>query len=140
MLLSLLIICFFTFKIFGYQHYVVVSDSMAPTIKKYSLVYVKKITDENTDVQIGDIIAIKTSSRPLLHRVVENTDGRIITKGDANQTSDQPIGHGDVIGVMKFSIPLVGILFLSVYPWILLGLGIMMFFVVRQLIREFKGR
>ena len=44
------------------------------------------------------------------HRVVENDreSGHIVTKGDANANNDEPILYGNVLGVVRFSIPMVG--------------------------------
>ena len=46
----------------------------------------------------------------MAHRVVEISDDEIITKGDANNTADEPISREQVVGRVAFSIPLVGYL------------------------------
>lgn len=71
------------------------SGSMEPTAPEHSLVVVVSDTPE-----VGDIALYDTSSRtePVLHRLVETTDGgeAFITQGDANQRTDQEVGNPPV--------------------------------------------
>lgn len=92
----------------------VVSDSMHPTIKKNSLVYIKYFKEENNDFKIDDIVLIKAST-PFIHRIINKdvSNGTVLyeTKGDHNDTSDGYYKSEDIIGVYLFQIPLIGILF-----------------------------
>lgn len=71
------------------------SGSMEPTAPEHSLVVV--VGDTPT---VGDIALYDTPSRtePVLHRLVETTDGEtaFITQGDANQRIDQEAGYPPV--------------------------------------------
>ncbi len=123
-------------QLFGIRHYVVASDSMAPAIRKYALVYVK--TDGKYEK--GSIIAVKTAGYPLLHRVVEIGDDYVVTKGDANDNPDAPRPLTDVIGVMVFQIPFAGILFKSRYPLLIILSVVLLYVVGRQLYVEIKKK
>lgn len=126
---------FIIFRISGYRHYVPISSSMHPKIPKYSLVYIKQ-TDTVEDLKIGDIIAYQGTEKPVLHRIIE-IDGEIIqTQGDANDTPDAPIKFNQVIGKMVFSIPYIGILFVSPYPWLVILALIIICSLCRELIKE----
>ncbi|HHU55148.1 MAG TPA: signal peptidase I [Acholeplasmataceae bacterium] len=123
-------------KIFGFEYYVVISDSMHPKIPKYSLVYIDLNEDE---INVGDIIAYRTSSIPVVHRVVD-IDGNIYTThGDANQEeSVEKVFKDDIIGVMKFHIPYIGLLFLNRYLWIIVLLVIVSYIIIVRMIKEMK--
>lgn len=97
-----------------------VSDSMVPTITQDEAVVVTSKTPE-----VGDVILFQTESanRDVLHRIVNVTDdGSFITKGDANEITDQaegmePVAPRDVQGVVVtvnddtyISIPVIGAL------------------------------
>lgn len=92
--------------------YVVLSDSMSPTIKAGAVVFV---SDVPTD-QIGtdDVITYESDSgAPVTHRVVdvvtEDGERRFVTKGDANEDPDsQPVPSTAVVGSVGFHIPLIG--------------------------------
>ncbi len=77
---------------------VVRSNSMYPVLERGDSVFVKKITPRHK-IKAGDIVIFKTESGGysskgwIMHRVVEGneTDG-YITKGDANELTDQQSG------------------------------------------------
>lgn len=71
------------------EHYVVLSGSMEPEIHTGAMVYVdKNVTVEN--IETGDVIAFKTNTMLVTHRVTEKDDKNknFITKGDANENVD----------------------------------------------------
>jgi signal peptidase I len=115
----------------------VASDSMAPVIRKHALVYAKKVNKENVD--IGDVIVIKTGKTPVLHRVIEMTETTVTTKGDNNDNADNPVNWEFVKGKMIYQIPFLGIFIMSIYPWIILALFIAIYFVAKRLIKEFRN-
>lgn len=138
-LFCLFIIITISTVFFGYQYYNVISDSMYPTIPKYSLVYVKKIEVEDVYSLENKIIAFMENEKPTMHRVVGFEGETIITRGDRNsESSIERVQKEDVIGVVVFSIPLVGILFDSIYPPLIFLLVLMMYFIIERLIKELK--
>lgn len=105
-------------SIIGKVPIVALSNSMSPVFKSGDLIIVEK-TDCN-NIAVGDIISYfydnGSSVRTITHRVVEIKNGKYITKGDANNTTDKNIVLcSDVIGVYKSKIPFIGkvILFMS---------------------------
>lgn len=123
--------------IIGHRFYVVKSDSMAPTIYKNALVIVRL---NNLELQKEDIIAFKVSDELVMHRIKEINDGKIITKGDANNSYDSPINYTDVIGKVIFHIPFIGILFKSIYIWLIIILAYIMCLLVARLRKELKNK
>lgn len=105
-------------KLFGFEVFTVLSGSMEPEIHTGSIVYVKKIDAE--DIKEGDVITYMISDdAKSTHRVTEvikdeptqiNPTGyKYMTKGDANASEDgAPVIYANVIGEVKFSIPLLG--------------------------------
>lgn len=90
---SLFIISMLTFiltgsdSIFGYTVRIVISGSMEPTIPVYTVNIVKKCSI--SDIKKGDIILYNYKS-DIIHRVIDiNTDGSLITQGDANEVPDE---------------------------------------------------
>lgn len=129
-------------SLFGYKPYRVVSDSMADKFYKNALAIVK---DYNEGITLKEhyIIAYKAKDEDgnyslVLHRIVKIEDEKITTKGDANEDNDSPITYDDVIGVYVFSIPLIGILFASIYPWIIIILLVLCYMIIKQILKELK--
>ncbi len=128
---------------FGYQNYIVETPSMHPTIPKYSIVYVKELNEEEKrELKVDDIVAISTSGKPLLHRIIEvnQEEGFIITQGDRNQTPDQPVAYEKVIGLNVLVIPYIGILFSSIYPGLIILMGILIYIISKEIFKEIKKK
>ena len=63
-------------------------------------------------VRVGQVVLVDDASRPdpYLHRVVAIDHGRLVTKGDANPTSDFPaVRRRAVSGVARIRIPWIGL-------------------------------
>ena len=77
----------------------ITSGSMWPVLKQGDLVFIKGVYGKN-DIAIGDIVVYKneTNNTLTIHRVTEMLDDTLITKGDANFTSDEPATYSDVMG------------------------------------------
>lgn len=84
----------------GYSIFQVISGSMSGTIEIKDIVIVK-ITK---DIDKNDIITFKSNNNFVTHRVLEEDNEKIITKGDANNTEDSPIKREDVVGKVVFVI------------------------------------
>jgi signal peptidase len=139
---SLLVLIFLALIILhfsGYRYYVPVSSSMHPAVPKYSLVYIKKV-EELEDLKVGDVIAFQGKEKPVLHRIIKIEGEMIQTQGDANNAPDAPINFNQIIGKMVFSIPYLGILFGSPYPWLILLSLIIILYLGRQLINEIQKK
>ena len=81
-------------NIFGYTFFEVISGSMSPTIEKMDLILVKL----DTSYEVGDIVSYKKDGAIITHRIVEKNDKTYVTKGDANNTIDNPITEETIIG------------------------------------------
>ncbi len=136
-LISLIIIFFSSFylvqtkvlkknyaNIFGYTILDVKSGSMQKEIMIGDLVIVKilaseKNAEENIDnndidkikdnINVEDIITFIKEDYLITHRVLEKRDEDIITKGDANNTEDDPILYKDIVGKVVKIIPNIAI-------------------------------
>jgi len=103
----------------GADHsYVVLSDSMSPSIDAGSVVLVSEVPADS--IEEGDVITYVASENAngttrITHRVVdvETADGtpHFRTRGDANDNPDsQLVAPSAVIGTVEFHVPLVGYL------------------------------
>lgn len=110
------------------ETYVMVSGSMAPEIDTGSVVFVEKKSIEEVDK--GDIVSFYEpgeNSSVVTHRVVEQSENSLKTKGDANPGPDPfEVSEEHLIGKKTFSIPLFGHLLLIIGS----GPGIIVFVVV----------
>jgi len=98
-------------RIMGYRVFNVISGSMEPTYSVGDLIYVKDTAPE--EIKVGDPITFVLNEDLVVatHRVVgvDTANQHFYTKGDANETADSsPVHFNNVIGVAKFSIPLLG--------------------------------
>lgn len=128
-------------RFFGINQYVVTTSSMHPNIPKYSLCYIKQLSSNEVadSIEIGDVVAMDVGAEiPLMHRVIEIDGDTITTQGDYNDQADAPIAMSQVIGVMVFSIPVIGFLFISIYPWIILMLLVIFYYGIKYVIKELK--
>lgn len=89
----------------GYTIFQVITGSMEDTIKIDDIVIVK-LTDE---VNEDDIITYRVGNDFVTHRVVKIKDEKIITKGDANNSEDDPITKTDIVGKVIFIISNVAV-------------------------------
>jgi len=90
-------------KIWPYQSYVVISESMEPLIKKNDVIIVKK----EASYEIGDVI---TFSYDL------EQDGKIKTRSNRSESLDYwEIEEKDILGKVQYVIPKLGYLFIPVF-------------------------
>lgn len=81
-------------NLFGYTYFEIVSGSMSPTIEKGDMILVKL----DTEYKVGDIVSFKDNDSIITHRIVEKNDNYYVTKGDANNTLDNPIKEEQILG------------------------------------------
>lgn len=93
-------------NIFGYTYFEVLTGSMKDTLNEQDIIIVKL----TTDIDVGDIITFKDNSSYVTHRVVSIDKEKVTTKGDNNNTEDNPINRSDVIGKVVYDLKGMGII------------------------------
>ena len=88
-------------NIFGYTYFQVATGSMKDYINEGDVVIVKI----NSDYNEGDVVTYISGKDFVTHRVIEKNDDYIITKGDNNNTNDNPIDKSLVLGKVTKIIP-----------------------------------
>ena len=89
----------------GYTFFIVASGSMSGTVDVNDMVIVK-ITDV---FQVGDIVTYQADGYFVTHRIISINKDQIITKGDSNNTEDDPIGRDKIIGKVVAIFPFMAI-------------------------------
>src|SRR5574344_200950 len=84
------------FSMFGYSFFKVATGSMEPNIKENDIIVVQN--DKNYNV--GDIITYKENDAYITHRLISIDGSNLVTKGDANNSSDASITSDKIIGVV----------------------------------------
>ena len=119
---------------FGVGASVVLTGSMEPTLKANDLVFVA----EQEDYKVDDIVVYQSSNQLIIHRIISIADDKVITKGDANNTSDDPITKDQIKGRYVFRIPLIGFVFkiLKTVPGTICVLALVVFLMYRSRRKE----
>lgn len=91
---------------FGVGASVVLSGSMEPELSVNDLV----IVAEQSAYNEGDVVVYQGSSSLVIHRIIAIDGDTVITRGDANNTPDEPITLSAIKGKAVASIPFVGVL------------------------------
>lgn len=94
-------------NIFGYTMFEVVTGSMSGSIEIGDIVVVKITKPE--ELKIDDIIVFKEEDNIITHRLIKINEDTFVTKGDANNTEDEPIKKEDTIGKVEKVISNIGI-------------------------------
>ena len=89
---------------FGYGAAVVLSGSMEPEFSKGDLIVVK-VTE---NYELNDIVVFQDGNALVVHRIISIDGETITTKGNANNTADEPINVSAVKGEVLFWIPYAG--------------------------------
>lgn len=117
-------------NIFGYTYFLVASGSMSGTLEVNDIIFVK-ITD---NVSKNDIITYKDDEGELItHRLTKIQGDEYITKGDANQVTDESIEKDQIIGKVKWIIPIKTLL-----KFVVVCLIVFLFFMIFHLERFFR--
>jgi signal peptidase len=122
--------------ILGYSLFKVKTGSMSGTIEVGDIIVVK-ITK---DVEKNDIITYEKENILVTHRIIEKQEETIITKGDANNTEDDPITNDNVIGKVVYTFENVEIwkqVFKTPEVYILVTITLILF-VITSSIKEKK--
>lgn len=132
-------------RVLGYQVFNVISGSMEPHYSVGDLIYVKKV-DVN-DIKVGTPITFVLNEDLVVatHRVVkiDVENQHFYTKGDANETADStPVHFNNVIGVPKFSIPLLGYVsdFIQNSPGMYITIGVGAVLIIAVFLPDMLGK
>ena len=92
---------------FGYKNFVIVSESMEPTIMVGDAIFIKKVPEN--DIKINDIISFHDGESINTHRIIgvseENGIKMYKTKGDNNRGEDkEKISYSQIEGKYLFKI------------------------------------
>ena len=90
-LLSIYVILRFTNKV---EIFKVKTGSMETNIHIGDYVLILK----NTNYGVGDVITFKSNGQLITHRIVEEQEDKVITKGDANNAEDDAIPKSSIVG------------------------------------------
>ncbi|WP_164704512.1 signal peptidase I [Blastococcus litoris] len=96
----------------GYSAHVVTSGSMAPRVNPGDVVVTHPVTA--AELRTGQVLLVHDPEVPgglLLHRLVSfDEEGRLVTRGDANQSDDSVHPDpADVLGLAVLRVPWVGL-------------------------------
>ena len=108
-------------RIFNYYVFNVLTGSMENKLHINDYILVKK----TKNIKENDIITFKVDDSYVTHRVVKIEKNQIITKGDANNTEDDPITKDDVVGKYVCKLGFIG--FLIKYKYIIAALVIILY-------------
>lgn len=89
---------------FGVGAAVVLSGSMEPALSVGDLL----IVAESDSYAVGDVVVFQDERIAVTHRIVSMTEEEVITRGDANNTDDEPMEPNRIKGKVVLAIPLVG--------------------------------
>lgn len=110
---SVLLLLMLIPRIFGYQVYVILTDSMKPTLPVGSLVFVKPVAF--ADVKERDICTFQSLVNPdkrFTHRIIalDTQEQLLYTKGDASANPDpDPTPYANMLGRVQGSVPFAGL-------------------------------
>ncbi len=78
-----------------------VGMSMFPWILPKESLIISPIKDK--DLKVGDIIIFTSNNKLIAHRLlkIDKKNNIYVTRGDGNLTSDSPIKHDDIIGIIS---------------------------------------
>ena len=88
----------------GYSAFEVATGSMSNTIEIGDVILVKLI-EPNETLRENEIVVFTQDTTLVTHRIIKINGDQIITKGDANNTQDDPISRGQIIGKVVKIIP-----------------------------------
>lgn len=113
-------------SLFGFQFYIVLSDSMKPSFEAGDLIITRQVDTQSLNV--GDIITFRSIdpmsfNEIITHEIVEVTtfqgERAFTTRGVNNNTDDAfPALSSAVLGVYRTNVPMLGRLFSFLGTWV----------------------
>lgn len=104
---------FISLRLLGFQSYVVLSGSMAPSIPVGSLLYTQRVQPK--DLRVKEVITFQEGTMTVTHRIVSIHSDGVQTKGDANESIDaKRIPFSAIKGRLVFSLPYVGYFLITI--------------------------
>jgi signal peptidase I len=73
-----------------------VGSSMLPAIRPRDLLLIRRCSMRSA--RVGDVVLFMRDARLFVHRVVSARGAQLITRGDALDTPDEPIGSAELLG------------------------------------------
>ena len=111
---------------FDYSIFEVQTGSMSGTIEAGDWIVVKATNNINLD----DIVTYKEGNDFTTHRVIEKYKDTYVTKGDANNTKDEPITKEQIVGKVVKILPHFGILKKTLFnPLVIVALIVTLFLI-----------
>ena len=107
-IISIVLLClYFLLRLLGVaQIYEVETGSMEDGIYAGDYILIVK----KDDYKVGDIVTYTKDGYHVTHRIIEKNEGKVITKGDANNVADEEIKESSIIGKVIYSGGLLNIL------------------------------
>lgn len=125
-------------SIFGFSTFEVVTGSMEGNLEDSISAGDWVIVKYTNNIQIKDIITYQKDNSFITHRVVQEYNGNYITKGDANNTNDDPVSREQVVGKVVKILPNFGIIRKTILnPYVLISL-IVSFYLIGYALRSIK--
>ena len=93
------------FSLFGYSFFEITTGSMEPTLNENDIV----IVDTKSTYNTNDIITYESDNNFITHRLISMSGTNLVTKGDANNTSDTNVKTTDVVGKVVKILPGLGV-------------------------------
>lgn len=107
---------------------------MEPTLNVHALI----IIQEQNEYETGDIVTYKDKNGSVVtHRIIEKQEDKLITKGDNNNTTDEPIEQKQIFGKVRFYSNFLGsiLMFLTTpEPWFIMIGMIIVYYLLKQIL------
>ena len=140
---------FIIINLLGFDYYSVISQSMGEEIPMGSFVVASSCTAETAketitstplDEKLVLVCQDENMSIPVMHQVIGYDDTTVTIHGVANKDGvNEVFAYEDVIGIVVFSIPLLGYLIQwisNIYFWIIVVIIIIGYLIIKQIVVE----
>lgn len=145
LILDVIIILLIVAIIFGFlnrnkpvsilKHYLftVMSGSMQPELMVGDSIIVKEVNEYT----VNDIVTYKKDTFYVTHRIVSVDGDKVVTKGDANTSEDDPIDKKDILGKVVYKGKLLNFV---VNNKIMIALFIIIIYLIVLILKPEKGK